>query len=88
MKKNLAYFLEEIIPVAEKAEVRMAIHPDDPPRSLLGLPRIISTENDLSELLNMIDSPSNGFTMCAGSYGANPDNDLVGMIERYGHRLS
>ena len=88
LKKYLAYFLEEIIPVAEEAGVRMAIHPDDPPRSLLGLPRIISTEKDLSELLNMIDSPSNGFTMCAGSYGANPDNDLVGMIERYGHRLS
>ena len=88
LKKNLAYFLEEIIPVAEEAGIRMAIHPDDPPRPLLGLPRIISTEKDLSEFLNMVDSPSNGFTMCTGSYGANPDNDLVGMIERYGHRLS
>ena len=88
LKNNLAYFLKEIIPVAEKSGIRMAIHPDDPPRPLLGLPRIISTENDLSDLLNMIDSPSNCFTMCTGSYGANPDNDLVGMIERYGHRLS
>ena len=88
LKNNLAYFLKEIIPVAEDSGVKMAIHPDDPPCELLGLPRIISTEDDLSDLLNVIDSPSNGFTMCVGSYGANPDNDLVGMIERYGYRLS
>ncbi|MBF0276244.1 MAG: mannonate dehydratase [SAR324 cluster bacterium] len=87
LKNNLAEFLKEIIPVAEEAGVYMAIHPDDPPRPLLGLPRILSTEKDLSELLKMVDSPNNGFTMCTGSYGANPENDLVGMIKRYGSKI-
>lgn len=87
LKQNLAAFLKEIIPVAEAAGVRMAIHPDDPPRPLLGLPRIISTEQDLSEFLSMVDSPNNGFTMCTGSYGAHPNNDLIGMIKRHGSRI-
>ncbi len=87
-RENLAYFLREIIPVAEASGVRMAIHPDDPPIPLFGLPRIVSTENDLAFLLNVVDSISNGFTMCTGSYGVRPDNDLVGMIERYGSKLN
>lgn len=87
-RENLAYFLKEVIPVAEAAGVRMAIHPDDPPIPLFGLPRVVSTEEDLTFLLNVIDSNSNGFTMCTGSYGVQPDNDLVGMIDRHGSKLN
>ncbi len=87
LRENLAYFLQAIIPVAEEAGVRMAIHPDDPPFPLLGLPRVVSTEKDLKELLSVVDSPSNGFTMCTGSYGVRADNDLSGMIQRLGHKM-
>ena len=87
-RENLAYFLKAIIPVAEEAGVKMAIHPDDPPIPLFGLPRVVSTEEDLSYLLNSYDSNFNGFTMCTGSFGVRPDNDLVGMIERYGEKLN
>lgn len=87
-RENLAYFLNEIIPVAEKAGVKMAIHPDDPPKSLFGLPRVVSTEKDLEYLLNVIDSVSNGFTLCTGSFGVRPDNDLIGMVERHGAKLN
>ncbi|MBD3385524.1 mannonate dehydratase [candidate division KSB1 bacterium] len=87
-RKNLAYFLKAIIPVAEEAGVRMAIHPDDPPIPLFGLPRIVSTEEDLAYLLNVYDSTSNGFTLCTGSLGVRPDNDLVRIIERYGSKLN
>jgi mannonate dehydratase len=87
-RENLAYFLKEVIPVAEASGVRMAIHPDDPPHPLFGLPRIVSTEKDLAYLLSIVDSIYNGYTMCTGSYGVRPDNDLVGMIERYGSKLN
>lgn len=87
-RENLAYFLKEIIPVAIKSGVKMAIHPDDPPIPLFGLPRVVSTEKDLISLLNVVDTPYNGFTMCTGSYGVRPDNDLVGMIERHGAKLN
>src|SRR5699024_6179104 len=88
LQQNLFYFLRQIIPVAEQAGVRMAIHPDDPPFSLFGLPRVVSTEADASALLESVDSPYNGLTFCTGSYGARPDNDLPAMIERFGHRIN
>lgn len=87
-RENLAYFLKAIIPVAEEAGVKMAIHPDDPPFSLFGLPRIVSTEADLKYLLDVYDSVSNGYTMCTGSYGVRADNDLSGMVTRYGNKLN
>lgn len=87
-RENLNYFLEQVIPVAIESGVKMAIHPDDPPIPLFGLPRVVSTEKDLQALLDVVDSPYNGFTMCTGSYGVRPDNDLVGMIERNGAKLN
>ncbi len=87
-RKNLTYFLKAVIPVAEEAGVSMAIHPDDPPIPLFGLPRIVSTEEDLAYLLNTYDSIFNGFTLCTGSLGVRPDNDLVRIIERYGSKLN
>lgn len=82
-RRNLFSFLEAIIPVAETAGVAMAIHPDDPPFSLFGLPRVVSTAKDARALLEAVPSPSNGLTMCAGSYGARSDNDLVGMVREF-----
>jgi mannonate dehydratase len=87
LRHNLISFLQDIVPVAEEVNCKLAIHPDDPPVSLFGLPRVVSTEDDITQILNRIDSPSNGFTFCSGSYGADPGNDLPGMIERLGDRL-
>ena len=86
-RANLIAFLEEIVPVAEEAGVVMAIHPDDPPFSLFGLPRVVSTADDARALLSAVPSPANGLTMCAGSYGARGDNDLVAMIREFHDRI-
>ncbi len=87
LKKNLYAFLEAVIPVAEKCQVKMAIHPDDPPYPLLGLPRVVSTESDAQQLLDAVPSPANGLCFCTGSYGVRPDNDLPGMVKRLGDRI-
>ncbi|MYM62799.1 mannonate dehydratase [Pseudomaricurvus sp. HS19] len=86
-RENLFAFLRDIVPAAEQAGVEMCIHPDDPPFSLFGLPRVVSTEDDANAILTAVPSPSNGLTMCAGSFGARGDNDLVRMIRRFGERI-
>ena len=87
LKEHLFYFLQQVVPVAEEAGLKMAIHPDDPPYPILGLPRIVSTEKDARELLDCIPSPANGLCFCTGSYGVRPDNDLPGMVQRLGEHI-
>ena len=87
LKQHLFYFLQQVVPVAEANGLQMAIHPDDPPYPLLGLPRIVSTEKDLEEILQCIESPANGLCFCTGSLGVRVDNDLVKMIERFGENI-
>lgn len=86
-RQHLFAFLDEVIPVAEQVGVRMAIHPDDPPFSLFGLPRVVSTANDARRIVQHVNSVANGLTMCAGSFGARGDNDLVGMINEFHDRI-
>jgi len=87
LKQHLFYFLRQVVPVAEVEGLKMAIHPDDPPYSILGLPRIVSTERDARELLDCAPSPANGLCFCTGSYGVRADNDLPGMVRRLGDQI-
>ena len=81
--ENLEYFIKEILPVAEEAGVKMAIHPDDPPYDIFGLPRIITNKENLERFINLYDSPNNGLTMCSGSLGAEPSNDFPEMLRYF-----
>ncbi|MDR3517745.1 MAG: mannonate dehydratase [Azospirillaceae bacterium] len=83
---NLAYFLKGIIPVASEAGIKMAIHPDDPPRPIFGLPRIVKNRDDLARLLDLVDTPANGLTLCSGSLGADAHNDIVALVREFAGR--
>jgi mannonate dehydratase len=87
LRENLARFLREVIPTAEEVGIRMCIHPDDPPRPLMGLPRIVSNADDIAFILGAVDSPANGLTLCSGSLGANPVNDVPAIAKRFADRI-
>ena len=87
LRENLGYFLRAVVPVAQQAGVRLAIHPDDPPRPLLGLPRVVSTRQDLQWLLDSAPAEANGLTFCTGSLGVRADNELVAMATHFARRI-
>lgn len=88
LRANLAAFLRHVVPVAEEVGVRLGIHPDDPPFPIFGLPRVVSTQDDLAAILDMVDSPANGLTFCTGSLGVRADNNLSAMLTRFGARVN
>lgn len=85
--ENLSYFLRRVVETADELGVKLAIHPDDPPWPIFGMPRIVSNEESLARVLDLVESPSNGLTFCTGSLGADPSNDLPQMIRRFGDRI-
>jgi mannonate dehydratase len=87
LRANLAAFLQEVVPVAEENGIRLAIHPDDPPWPLFGVPRVVSTAEDARAIFAACDSPANGLTLCVGSLGARADNDLLAMAREFGSRI-
>jgi mannonate dehydratase len=87
LRNHLIYFLQQVIPVAENAGIQMAIHPDDPPFALFGLPRVVKTSEDVQQLIAAVPSTSNGLCFCTGSYGVRPDNDLPAMVKLFGDRI-
>ncbi|NEU68972.1 mannonate dehydratase [Spirosoma agri] len=87
LREHLYYFIREVAPVADEVGINLCIHPDDPPYPLLGLPRVVSTEADLAQLMAASDLVANGITFCTGSLGIRPDNDLPGMIRLFGNRI-
>lgn len=83
---NLKYFLQHVIAVADEVSIKMAIHPDDPPWSIFGLPRIITNKENLERFINLVDSPNNGITLCSGSLGVDPNNDVPEIIRHFGKK--
>jgi mannonate dehydratase len=87
LRSHLIYFLQQIIPLAEETGIKMAVHPDDPPFAIFGLPRVVKTSNDVKKLIAAVPSVNNGLCFCTGSYGVRPDNDLPAMVKLFGNRI-
>ena len=87
LRRNLYYFIQQIAPIAQELGINLCIHPDDPPMPLLGLPRVVSTENDLAQLMEAYNNPVNGITFCTGSLGVREDNNLPQIVRRFGDRI-